>query len=347
MRFEDWPEADRVAWEAILAEGDIFDGRGLAANWRAATRRTNAHHYARWLGHLARTGNLRPAPSPADRVTRESVAGYVEAFRPTLSPVTLHSTIVGLRVVIGAMTPDRDWRWLSKLCARLKRRAEPQANRRARMRPIQEIYRVALKEMDRLSAIEEPQPRDCVNYRTSLMIALLAARPVRLQNLVSMRLGFHLCKDGGGWSLQFPAHEVKNSQALAFDLPPSLLPYLERYLVDIRPRLLGTANHDHVWVARLGAPLRYSSTYSQFRHGTERLLGVSINPHLFRDCAATSLALASTSDALAAAALLGHRDFATTERHYIRARQIDANRRITGVLDAIRAEGRRRQGNKP
>src|SRR4051812_13545632 len=50
---------------------------------------------------------------------------------------------------------------------------------------------------------------------------------------------------------------------------------------------------------------------------TRRLVGVAINPHLLRDCAATSLSTVSPAAALSAAALLGHRQFATTERYYI------------------------------
>ncbi len=245
------------------------------------------------------------------------------------------------------MAPDRDWRWLVQLCTRLKCRAVPKRDKRARMRPTEEIYGAALRELERLSSAEAVKPRGRVKFRTALMIAFLAARPVRLQNLVSMRLGIHLCKDPGGWSLYFPGQEVKNGQVLAFDLPPTLVPYLEHYLDVVRPQLLRETGHDHVWIGWTGAPLSPISTYGQILCGTERLLGVAINPHQFRDCAATSLAMASTSDALAAAALLGHRDFATTERHYIQARQIDANRRVTRVLDTIRMEGSRFKGRKP
>ena len=41
LPFEDWPETDRRAWAAAIETGDILDGQGPAAHWRAATRRTN------------------------------------------------------------------------------------------------------------------------------------------------------------------------------------------------------------------------------------------------------------------------------------------------------------------
>ena len=74
---------------------------------------------------------------------------------------------------------------------------------------------------------------------------------------------------------------------------------------------------------------------------TERLLGVKINPHSFRACAATSLADRSSTDARLAAPLLGHRYFSTTERHYIRAQQIEASRKVHATLaDIRRSSGR-------
>ncbi len=63
LRFEDWPEPDRLAWQALFAEGDIFEDAGLARHWRPATCRTNWQHYARWLGWLALRGGTSHAAS--------------------------------------------------------------------------------------------------------------------------------------------------------------------------------------------------------------------------------------------------------------------------------------------
>ena len=71
---------------------------------------------------------------------------------------------------------------------------------------------------------------------------------------------------------------------------------------------------------------------------TTALLGVPINPHLLRDCAATMLSSLSPEAALATSALLGHRSFATTERYYIRANQLDAGRKVSAVLLALKKE---------
>ena len=52
--------------------------------------------------------------------------------------------------------------------------------------------------------------------------------------------------------------------------------------------------------------------------------GNSINPHLFRDIAATTLAIYDPDHVTIAAPLFGHRSFATTEKYYEQANTIEA-----------------------
>lgn len=62
-----WPAPDRAAWEALFRRGNRLDGRGAAVHWTAATRKTNAKHYARWLGWLAANGLLETDLAPWER----------------------------------------------------------------------------------------------------------------------------------------------------------------------------------------------------------------------------------------------------------------------------------------
>jgi len=59
-----------------------------------------------------------------------------------------------------------------------------------------------------------------------------------------------------------------------------------------------------------------------------------INPHLFRDCAATTIADEDPNRVRMSAPVLGHTDFRTTEAYYIAA-----NTRVAGAAhhDLIRA----------
>jgi hypothetical protein len=53
LPFDAWPEADRIAWTEAIAEADIFDGRGPAAQWAPTTRFTVRAAYGRYLSFIA------------------------------------------------------------------------------------------------------------------------------------------------------------------------------------------------------------------------------------------------------------------------------------------------------
>jgi integrase len=59
---------------------------------------------------------------------------------------------------------------------------------------------------------------------------------------------------------------------------------------------------------------------------------------LFRDAAATTLAIADPAHVRVAAPLLGHRTFTTTERHYQQAQAFDAHR---AYIDALFSKAKR------
>jgi integrase/recombinase XerD len=65
---------------------------------------------------------------------------------------------------------------------------------------------------------------------------------------------------------------------------------------------------------------------------TKRMVGVPISPHLFRDCAATTIATDDPEHVLTIAPLLGHTTLKTSEKHYNHARSLDASRRYQAVM---------------
>jgi integrase len=75
----------------------------------------------------------------------------------------------------------------------------------------------------------------------------------------------------------------------------------------------------------------------QLVHHTRIAFGRPINPHLFRDCIATSIAIHDPKNVRMAATILGHNSFATTERHYNLARTLEAGRSYAEAVTARRA----------
>lgn len=194
LPFAAWPVGDQATWAVAIAEGDILDGRGPAAHWADATKRTNRQHYARWLGFLVAECRLRDELRPDERVTRDAVHAYVARLKAEIAPRTVVSALVGLKVVIKAMATDEDWRWLANVCNALNRSSLPSMNKRARMRPTGEIYAAALAELKRLGKTPLRRRLDRVAFRDTLMLAILAARPLRLRNIADIRIDRHLVR---------------------------------------------------------------------------------------------------------------------------------------------------------
>ncbi len=180
-----------------------------------------------------------------------------------------------------------------------------------------------------------------VRFRDGLMIALLAARPMRVSNLVSIRFGQHLIRQGDGWALVFEPHEMKNRRPFEIPFPRELESALDTYLQTWRPILLQDQDMEHLWITQYGRPMNSESAYVRVTKVTLRVLGKSVNPHLFRDCAATSVALEDPEHVQIIASILGHSSLSTAEKYYNQARSTEAGRIYQNVMTAIRREIRK------
>jgi hypothetical protein len=86
----EWPQVDQEAWAKAQTSGDIFDEGGSASHWAEATKRTNAHHYGRWLGYLRWIGQFDEMTAPEPGHAREHPGLQPPSrdhSRPTHAPV--------------------------------------------------------------------------------------------------------------------------------------------------------------------------------------------------------------------------------------------------------------------
>ncbi len=338
LAYANWPERDRRAWEALFVEGDLFDDRGAACHWRPTTRRSNATHYARWLTWLEDKGALDPSVSPADRVSEERITAFGRDLMSRKTPRTVATSLIGLKCVIKRMAPEQDWRWLMDLTNRLDSWALPSVDHRNRILPADRILRRCLSELDLLLPDPAPRSRAAQRYRDILMIALLTVWPLRIRNFAALRFGEHVQLVGTEWRLEVPGAQTKTSQPVRLVLPELLRPEFEHYLAVVRPALRRPPHPADLWPGAKGSRLSENTIYQTVMRLTDELFGVRINPHSFRSIAATTLAVSSADDALHARPLLGHRLPETTAKHYIKARQLDASRKVSAALRLISQE---------
>jgi len=186
-------------------------------------------------------------------------------------------------------------------------------------------------------------------YRDGLMIASLASRALRLRNLTGLILGRTLVRRSDGWWIQIPAVETKTKDPIEMPWPEMLTSHLKTYLRDHRAGIVALrsfgsgASCDALWLSMHGSPMTDNAIYIGIVARTRERLGQPINPHLFRDCAATSIAIEDPAHVGIAPRLLGHRTGSTTERYYNQARSIEASRLMQNHLLALRKSLREQQ----
>jgi integrase len=99
--------------------------------------------------------------------------------------------------------------------------------------------------------------------------------------------------------------------------------------------------HDGLWASAKRQPMTADAVFDRICRRTAVAFGHSINPHLFRDCAATTMATRDPAHVLTVKDLLGHLTFTTTERYYNQARTFEAGRRYQGVIHSLRQRARK------
>jgi len=345
----------------------FLDDGGKGADWRTASKRSLCGAYGRWLAWLMSTGVDLAREPPADRITSDRMRGYIAFLKDRCAPVTLASYLGVLCMLLPAMFPDQKWRWLQILQRHYHRRASPTRNKTARLVPVQDLHQLGLGLMEAATAVlEQPgvgtqEYRQAIaaarNFRDGLIIALLALRPLRVRNLLGIEMGIHLRKDPSGHIMTFAATETKNGRALRQTWPQALEPHLCRYITEIRPMLIaapvrgGCSGSNRpsgatLWIAQGGTPMTAGALQKALKRHTVPRFGHALNAHLFRDCAATTVANLDPNGVRYAATLLGHASLRTTERSYITPNSQEALGVHHDLITAMRFGRRQRRSTR-
>jgi integrase len=345
MKRADWPDRDRRLWSDALAPADPFsEGGGTRAAHRPLSNRNVERGYGRWLTFLLRRGLLTYGGDPADRITVGSVRDYVGEIEGLGNKAsTILARLEELTEMAKVLGPQRNWKFIARVVARVRARSDPTSSKRSRLVGADELLALGLQLMERASEKATPL-RAAIAFRDGLIIAFLALRSLRRRNLSELTLDRDLLRTGVGWTIMLPPSATKTHVTLEYTWPESLNAALESYLALHRPVLMarrgrwyGTTGN-RLWVSSDGSPFTEMGIYDRIIKLTRAAFGRSINPHLFRDAAATTVAIHDPVHVCAVAPLLGHRTFATTERHYIQAQSLEAHREFANKLAVLRQQ---------
>ena len=233
------------------------------------------------------------------------------------------------------MEPTADIEALWAIERRLYRTKAPSRRKAERVVPVSELYALGYDLMSEAALCHEPDPSAAARkFRDGLMIALLAARPIRMRNLRNLHIGKNLIKQNGTFYLTFREDETKTHKALEFPLPDGLSCQMAIYLSTYRPILVQGTMLSHLgehcavgealWVSPFATAITNATIYTTIVDATRKHFGHPVNPHLFRDCAATSIALEDPEHVRITASILGHTTLATSQRYYNHAQAVRA-----------------------
>jgi len=337
LPIDQWPEADRRLWLAACAAGDILDEEVGARSAHARISNTKAAKgYGRWLTYLALSAPETLTEPPADRVTPERVRAYVDSLIEIgNSTHTILARLQELGEVAKVIDRNRQWSFINDLASKIRARHRP-ARDKSNLRLSSELVDLGIKLMR--SAEDLVGLDAAIAHRDGLQTAFLALIPLRRRNLAGLVLDRTLVREGSSWIVAFTEDDTKTHAAFEIGLPDVLRTPLETYLSIYRPVLVARAGRwtrpveGALWVSSDGSPMTQMAIYDRIRAKTKQHFGVALNPHLFRDAAVTTLAVADPAHVRLAAPLLGHRTFTTTEKYYRQAQAHDAHRAFVEAL---------------
>ena len=358
-----WPAQDREAWDIANRRPDFLEVGGQAAKWRPATQRSALGAYGRWSGWLADQGIALEGDDPQARLTPQRLREYLDFLQTGRAPRTVSGYICALCMVVRAMFPQTDWRWLQQLHANLQREAKPTRDKRSRLVPAQGLLQLGHDLMDQAvtvlddATVAQAQPRQRLaaarDFRDGLMIALLALRPLRVTNFLGISMDHHLRRADNRVRLSFAADETKTKRPIETICPPELVPSLDRDLDQVRPILMAAkvpvdpARPPRpagaiLWVGQGGTPFTPGGLTKALQRHTARRFGRYVNAHLFRDCLASTVANEDPDHVHIAQHMLHHSKLSTTEGSYILTDSRLALRRHHDLMGKLKKAARQR-----
>ena len=289
----EWPEADRQSLRAAYEPGDIFDETaGPGAHLAESSRKAIKFAYRRWLGFLKANYADDLSTAPPERITPERVRAFIEHLSAQIKPTSVAIAVDHLYFAARLIAPTTDWAWLRSVKSRLECLARPE-DRFDRLVPPVETLDHGIELMDTaltLSPSDGHKQRE-IQYRDGLLLALVTIWPIRRRGLAALTVSRHLEFDDGGVNILLYPSDAKAKRAESVRVPEQLLPYLTRYLKEIRPLLVGRSCHDGFWGSFRGRPLIAGRLYDIVRARILAKFGKNMCLHDFRRAAATFLAM--------------------------------------------------------
>ena len=164
---------------------------------------------------------------------------------------------------------------------------------------------ITIEEIEKL--LDQPDQSDKFGIRDRAMLELLYASGLRVSELISLEL------DDVNLELGFLQCEGKGSKERIVPLGKIASDYINRYLVNSRPKLVKNTLQKSLFVNFHGKPMTRQGFWKIIKkYGKQSGIETEITPHTFRHSFATHL-LENGADLRSVQEMLGHADISTTQ----------------------------------
>ena len=212
LQISEWSEADRRAWEDACRPSVRLKKGGSASHLAQVSQDDIARRYGRYLGFLKRIGRLNLNAPAASQVTPENVEAYVADFAGKISSVTAWNCIYKLRRAAQLLSSKTNFTWLIEIERDLEAVQEP-ASKLNRFVYTEQLIKAGLTLILEAKNFTKTPVKRARAIRNGLMLALLAASPIRRKNFASLEIGKTFRKIEAQWWICVFSENNKNETA--------------------------------------------------------------------------------------------------------------------------------------
>ena len=335
----EWPDADRHAWEEACRPGSRLRPGGVASHLAQVSRDDFARRYGAFFCFLQRHNRLKQQAGAAGQVTLPNVEVYIADLKARVRSVTIWNCIYKLRRAAELLAPTANFSWLAEIEKDLALEMEPRSkfDRLVLTGRLVEAGLTLVAEAQEFATTDLARAR---SVRNGFLVALLALCPIRLKNFADLEIGHTFKEIDGSWWIALPRHLTKSRRPDERRVPAWLNRYIDVYLNQSRPILLGSSPPTNaLWISSAtGGRRTIKNLGTLISKITLETIGVDVSPHLFRTAAASTAAAYGGNTPHLASAVLNHTDPRVTEEHYNRATSIGASRIYAEIISNLRQD---------
>jgi integrase len=169
----------------------------------------------------------------------------------------------------------------------------------------------------------------------ALAVSLLIFTGLRIKNLRHIRHAEDIRRSNGRAELKVAAANVKNGQALEFELQPETLALLDLFLAEHRTNLPGSGG-PYLFPGMDEGPKSDNAMRAAVSEPVWKHCGLTVSPHLYRHIIAKIVVERDPGMYIAVSRHLGHRSMSTTLGSYLGTETRAAGRRLGRLLTEAR-----------